>query len=236
MKNLTFGIIYKISCLENDKVYIGQTVQQMSKRWGSHLKDSKKKSNIKLHRAITKYGSENFIVSIIEECDIEILDDREVFWIDFYNSIVDGYNTTVGWFGGSSPSPVDLYYEDGTYVESFKLMSLGGKKYNVGVNGICACISGKQKSAGRFNNKRLVWVRSGDKFPNTDYNCVFENTKIRVIAYNDDINIEFAGIREATRYFGISSSTMISDCINGKRHRKSAGKYNGKPIYWRKYA
>lgn len=236
MKNLTFGTIYKVSCVENNKIYVGQTVQKLSKRWSAHLKDSKTKQNIKFNRAINKYGPEKFVMEIIEECNIENMNDREVFWINYYNSIENGYNTTIGGFGGSSPSPVDLYYEDGTYVESFKLMSLGGKKYNVGVNGICACVSGKQKSAGRFDGKRLVWVKRGEKFPNIDYNNVFKNTKIKVIGYNEDINMVFDGVREATRYFGISSSTMISDCISGKRHRKSAGKYNGKPIYWKKYA
>ena len=49
-------------------------------------------------RAIRKYGAENFDIEIIEECDQNLLDSREKYWINYYNSTDDayGYNTSLG--------------------------------------------------------------------------------------------------------------------------------------------
>ena len=41
-------------------------------------------------------GVENFTFEILEECPSEELDSKEAFWIDYFNSKVDGYNATVG--------------------------------------------------------------------------------------------------------------------------------------------
>ena len=49
-----------------------------------------------IHKAIHKYGIENFEFSIVEECDKSLLDDRECYWIRFYDSYNNGYNATIG--------------------------------------------------------------------------------------------------------------------------------------------
>lgn len=56
------GYIYKITCLLTGKLYIGQTLRTIEKRWKRHIRDSKKGSDHKFHRAIRKYGEENFLV------------------------------------------------------------------------------------------------------------------------------------------------------------------------------
>jgi hypothetical protein len=43
-----------------------------------------------------KYGIENFFVEKIEECEEDRLDEREIYWIQKYNSFNDGYNSTLG--------------------------------------------------------------------------------------------------------------------------------------------
>lgn len=45
-----------------------------------------------LYIAIKEEGLENFIFEVIEECDKEELDDREKYWINYYNSLEMGYN------------------------------------------------------------------------------------------------------------------------------------------------
>ena len=42
------------------------------------------------------YGEEYFHIELIEECDIEILSQRECYWIEFYNTYHNGYNATKG--------------------------------------------------------------------------------------------------------------------------------------------
>ena len=96
------GVIYKIVCTISGKIYVGQTRQKLSRRINGH-KHSQKKFGV--DAAITKYGWENFTVEVIEECPVESLDEREIFWIAELNSKVpNGYNLTDGGDGALNPS------------------------------------------------------------------------------------------------------------------------------------
>jgi|GEM_PF-6784960 len=58
-----------------------------------------------IKRAIKKYGKENFIIELIEECDLINLDKQEIYWISFYDTYKSkkGYNCSKGGEGGSNP-------------------------------------------------------------------------------------------------------------------------------------
>ena len=92
------GFIYKITNTINGKSYIGQTIQNVKERFYQHCatKCRKAVSNMAIHRAIKKYGKSNFIVEVIEEIDSANLNDRERYWIKYYNSYNNGYNSTKG--------------------------------------------------------------------------------------------------------------------------------------------
>ena len=87
------GIIYKITNKVNGKSYIGQTRYTIEFRWRQH---QHKKDNTYFHNAIHKYGIENFNIEILEECDIEDLNSREIFYIAKYDTFNNGYNLTIG--------------------------------------------------------------------------------------------------------------------------------------------
>lgn len=91
--------IYKITNIINGKCYIGQSVN-IHKRWNNHksacYNTNAHEYNYYLYRAMRKYGIENFTFEIIEECSQELLDEREIFWISYYDSYVNGYNETEG--------------------------------------------------------------------------------------------------------------------------------------------
>ena len=74
--------IYKITNLINKKCYIGQSVH-IERRFREHCNSN---TNSYIHRAIQKYGKENFTFEVIEECSLNQLDEREKYWILFYNS------------------------------------------------------------------------------------------------------------------------------------------------------
>lgn len=94
MQEIICGI-YKIENKINKHIYIGQSINIL-KRWTEHTKDSKKYPNLTLYKAFNKYGIKNFLFSIIEECPKEKLDEREIYWIKYYDSYKNGYNMTPG--------------------------------------------------------------------------------------------------------------------------------------------
>lgn len=95
-------LIYKITNTINNKSYIGQTIKTAEERWkehqahafGSHPNDQNKT----LYKAIRKYGVENFTFEVLQDNieTFEQLDKAEIYWIDYYNSFVKGYNETFG--------------------------------------------------------------------------------------------------------------------------------------------
>ena len=89
------GYIYKISNDINDKLYIGQTSYTIAYRWYHHISDGKR-LDYKLYRAMKKYGKEHFKIEEIEKCDDDELDDKEIYWIAYYNSFENGYNSSRG--------------------------------------------------------------------------------------------------------------------------------------------
>lgn len=101
--------IYKITNRINGKVYIGQSVN-IQQRWYQH-KSSFKNGNTLLYQAIRKYGLENFCFEIIEECPQEKLNEKEIYWIDYYNSFnyENGYNMTPGGSEPISVNPKEIY-------------------------------------------------------------------------------------------------------------------------------
>lgn len=96
------GYIYKITNKLNDKIYIGQTTKERpSDRFSQHRYLAnhldQEKSNSYLHRAMNSDGVNNFSFDIIEKINNEELNEREKYWIDYYNSLApNGYNLTLG--------------------------------------------------------------------------------------------------------------------------------------------
>ena len=95
-------LIYKITNKINNKCYIGQTIKTAEERWkehqshafGSHPNDINKT----LYQAIRKYGLKNFTFEVLQDNieTFEQLDKAEIYWIDYYNSFIKGYNETFG--------------------------------------------------------------------------------------------------------------------------------------------
>lgn len=89
--------IYRITNLDNDMCYIGQAVN-IADRFKQHIKcglgiDA---PQTKLYKAMLEEGVENFRFEVIEICQQSDLNDKEKYWIDFYQSTDWGYNQTTG--------------------------------------------------------------------------------------------------------------------------------------------
>ena len=114
------GKIYLISNDVNNKLYVGQTLQTLNKRFNGHCCYSKsdRSSNMYIKRAIHKYGRDKFHIKLIEECSINLLNEREKYWINYYDSYNTGYNLTLG---GQSSNYFSLHrLEDTVDIEKFE--------------------------------------------------------------------------------------------------------------------
>lgn len=124
--------IYRIVNKINGKCYIGKSAN-IEQRFKGHKNKMSYGTEV-LYQAFRKYGIDNFDFSIIEECSLELLSDREKYWIQYYNSYEEGYNSTLGGDG-------NLRIDYQKVVEEFKktgVLYSDSKKFR---NLYCYCCS-----------------------------------------------------------------------------------------------
>ena len=114
------GIIYKWTCIINNKSYIGSTIHP-EERYYNHIRESKTKNpKSSFHKDLKKYGVESFTYEVIETCNDSELSEREVYWISLYDTINNGYNVLNGASGRVRSKHS---------IESRKAISDGEKRY-----------------------------------------------------------------------------------------------------------
>lgn len=86
--------VYAIHNLITGKKYIGQSVS-IKNRWRKHLLElrNNKHHSQHLQHSFNKYGEKVFIFGVIEECDYKHLTAREQYWINYFDSYNNGYNS-----------------------------------------------------------------------------------------------------------------------------------------------
>lgn len=91
------GQIYLIINKQNGKKYVGQTTRGMNKRWQEHIQQSIRLSSTPLHKAMREYGNHNFMIRELCECNVDELDEKEIYYIEKFNTLHgDGYNAKDG--------------------------------------------------------------------------------------------------------------------------------------------
>ncbi len=103
-------LIYKVTNQINHKSYVGKTELSFPRRKSNHLSDAKRGGEFAFHKALRKYGEENFTWEIIEDGieDKTLLDDRERYYIALYESFgPKGYNMSEGGEGQTGWVPSD---------------------------------------------------------------------------------------------------------------------------------
>lgn len=94
--------VYGILNTETGKWYVGQAVD-IERRWGRHLRELKYgyHHNAILQKSYDKHGPDAFSFVLLEECPVDTLGEREIFWIAKKDSFENGYNLNRGGDGGN---------------------------------------------------------------------------------------------------------------------------------------
>lgn len=236
------GYIYKCVCLITEKVYIGQTIQKYEERWKDHnleaFNDNLPSYNYKFHKAIRKFGPENFKWSVIEtvSCEnvenlLEILNSLEIKYINQYNSYYDGYNSTEG---GKSRlreyKQVISYNENGRKLKEFESAIDAGKYYNIDAQQVRRCC-GRHTKCVFINNKKIVFRYFGDIYSLEEIEQVKKHKvpkKINAFDLDGALLKSFNSIDEASKYYNVRKQRIITCCNKETNCVKSQ---NGKIIF-----
>lgn len=226
--------IYKIQNLINNKIYIGQSID-IKTRWYKH---KCAKDDFYIHKALRKYGINNFSFEIIEECKQEELNEKEKYYIQFYNSLApNGYNMIEGGSneaGLSKSKSIKQFSLEGKYITTYYSIMDAERKTGINNSNISACCQGKRITAGnyqwRYEDDNLLSIHNlvlqeQVKQQKKQEKALRQKRIIIQLDINNNIVDKFKTCTEASKKTNIHCGN-ISSCLNGKR--STAGGF-----YWR---
>lgn len=209
--------IYCIENTVNGKKYIGQAID-INRRWNQHMNELNKNIhyNEHLQSSWNKYGKENFIFYIIEECKKEDLNDREIYYISLHDSTNGdkGYNISDGgYINNYQAKEVYCYYLNGIFFKKFNSISEASIYCNGNSANICNCCNGKRNMAYGFQWKYNYEEKIGAIDAPNNYN--------NMVVYMYDLNgcyvKSFCNVYDAMNFLNKESICKIVNCCNGKQ-------------------
>ncbi|MFC7439557.1 GIY-YIG nuclease family protein [Laceyella putida] len=128
--------IYAIRNKANRKVYVGQSIH-IQNRFKQHLAALEKGNHHskKLQEDFDKFGPEQFTLEILEICKRDELDQKEIEWINKFDSLQNGYNVQgpqnqkSQWFQREKRPVVTAWGELTRTIRDFSLISVEDFKY-----------------------------------------------------------------------------------------------------------
>lgn len=221
--------IYKYTNKINGKSYIGQTVNIYLRRMQHENPTGQDKThqyNSEFHKDIRKYGIENFVFEILEECQQQELNNKEIYYINKYHSNINGYNKTAGGGGGwrDGKHVYQVEVGSGDIIAEYKSIRLAARNTCVNAGDIKRVCVDKARTSGGF-----IWCfvedYDRDKFIGT-VQCPRRPYVKNKPVYKIDIETnkiikEYSSIHEAADKEGIDRANIYR-CCQGKQ-KQSAG-------------
>jgi len=221
--------IYKVTNLTNNKIYIGKTIHTLETRKLQHIRESKKPT-FKFHRALKKYGIDNFSWEVIFECNNEDdLNNKEVEFIQIFDSYNNGYNMTLGGDGVSGRIPSietrNLWSRQrkGKVAWNKGLKNINAKRYNrikKERDEINNAISHSLKGRIPWNKGKLIGnnIKTKGRIPHNAYQVIqIDINGIETIWY---------GFSNIEKTFHCSRNSIYKAILNNSLFRESYWKTN----------
>ena len=219
-------IIYKSTNKITGKIYIGQTTHTLDKRIKGHINESKKDKNRPFLLSINKYGVDNFTFETIDSANnLDELNDKEIYWVNFYNSVSpNGYNVTGGGQGKKMISTNEL-----------------GKRISKGLQNSKKWQ--KIKNSEEYLKKikeKFIGHNKGKKFSTEHKEKIWEKNKERILKFNKDTSKKWiivdndnnitriTGKEEYFTNLGMDTSVVTRMCQSlnqGKNRKRYRGYY-----------
>lgn len=153
--------IYCIFSKEKMIPYIGSTVN-LQRRIQRHREGLRKNSHFSkyLQRVFNKYSKDDIWIFVIEECDELNIQDKERFWIEYFDSIQNGFNASYDTqrnfvnedikkiIKEKNSKPILMFNLDGSLLKEFSSVKDAAMFVNDQSTNISACC-----------NERLRWVK-----------------------------------------------------------------------------
>lgn len=206
--------VYKHTNKINGKCYIGITYYKNPRyRWGKDGKGYNQKGQHKFWSAICKYGWDNFTHEIIEDgiTTPELANEREIYYIDLYDSFYHGYNATKGGSGATG------------HIVSEEARKINGEKHKGNKNMLGKHHSEEQKKKWSLerkgkHNSPATEFKKGSVSWSKGRNGEFGKS---VLQYNSNGNFikEWPNIYTVVNFFNCNSETCIRQCCKGNRKR-----------------
>ena len=239
-------VIYCYTNKINNKKYIGQTSNKLSNRHKQHIRESKnenrKSYNLPFHKAIRKYGIENFDLKILHFAESqEELDYFEYFFIRYYNSFVkqNGYNVADGGKGGNKFKGKTEEEMKKIFNDEYKQKQSEAHMWQKGENNPMYGKKHSEQTKKRMseNHKGYEGKRHTEEAKkkigeskkskkNHNYNKFGKDNPCskKVCQYDKENNLIkiWNSIKEASVELNIDSS-HITKCCKGKKYYKTAG-------------
>lgn len=208
--------IYCIENLINGKKYIGQSVDMQS-RWCKHKSELNRNShdNDYLQKSWNKYGADNFKFYVVEFCDIDRLDELEVYYIDLYKTLDrnKGYNLISGGSFNKSYHP-----ETRLKMSKSQIGHIVSLESRIKISRNHADCSGRNNGMYGKNHteeakKKISNANKGKMSPKRNHNNV----------YCVELNKIFEDATEAAKELNLDSSCILKCC---RGERKTCGGYH----------
>lgn len=200
-------VIYCITNLVTNKVYIGKSVSGLSSRWRKHKSQAKLGSTSYLHRSIVKHGIDKFKIEIVDIANNkEELISLEKYYIFLANSTnrLVGYNLTKGGEGGNGGTTKGRKHSP----ETIAKMTAFQRSRTPHPNSMKAIkICGSRNKGMKLSESQKSILR-----------------KVHSKPVMDDLGNKFSSQTEAAKFYGIAK-TNICEVLKGKKSHTKGRKF-----------